>query len=240
MHVGDTVWAYLSRRQELVAVGSVRDVVQEGLKWFVLVDWDEARTAALGREPLPRSRFEQVPMSVCRAGRPAARVLDEYLDGGPEVTEDGRYIVVDGRRWRATDPGVPEKLRAELVAELMRARRLVRTREVQARPMVHDAKVALGERGDPWWEPTDDGRRDRLAATMRALLRHRDGGTICPSDAARVAGGQDWRELMPVAREVAARLAAETVVKVTRGGVEVDPAAPGGPIRLGPGERLTR
>ena len=65
----------------------------------------------------------------------------------PERTPDGRYLVVDGRRWRATDPGIPETLRAELVAELMAARR------IQARARVQDAKVALGERGEPWWEP---------------------------------------------------------------------------------------
>ena len=102
---------------------------------------------------------------------------------------DGHHIVVDGRKWRATDTGIPDKLRAELVAELMRARRLVGSSGDEARPMVHDAKVALGERGEPWWEePTDEGQRARLAATIRTLLRHRDGSSICPSDAARVVG----------------------------------------------------
>jgi hypothetical protein len=33
----------------------------------------------------------------------------------PERTPDGRYIVVDGRRWRAGDPGLPEERRTELV-----------------------------------------------------------------------------------------------------------------------------
>ncbi|WP_258934323.1 hypothetical protein [Nesterenkonia pannonica] len=47
--------------------------------------------------------------------------------GEPERTEDGRHIVVDGRRWRASDPSIPEKLRSELVKELMAARRLVKT-----------------------------------------------------------------------------------------------------------------
>lgn len=157
-----------------------------------------------------------------------------------ERTEDGRYIVVDGRRWRASDPAIPEKLRAELVAELMRARRLVRTRKDEVRPYVHDAKVALGERGDPWWEPTPEGTRARLAATIRALLRHRDGSTICPSDAARVCGGEGWRDLMPVAREVAAELAAEGVVVVQQKGEAVDIAQVTGPIRLAPGPNLTR
>ena len=43
----------------------------------------------------------------------------------PERTEDGRWIVVGGRRWRASDPSIPEPLRQELVDELMDARRAV-------------------------------------------------------------------------------------------------------------------
>ena len=38
--------------------------------------------------------------------------------------EDAHYFVVKGRRWRKTDPDIPEKLRAELVKELMAARRV--------------------------------------------------------------------------------------------------------------------
>ena len=155
---------------------------------------------------------------------------------GPERTPDGRYVVVNGRRWRATDPGVPEKLRAELVDELMAARRLVRTDAARARPRVQDAKVALGERGEEWWAPTEEGRRVRLEAAIRALLRHRDGTTICPSDAARVVGGDDWRDLMPLARDVAAHLAAGGVIRVQQKGVDVDPAQAVGPIRLAPAD----
>lgn len=160
---------------------------------------------------------------------------------GAETSDDGRYIIVDGRRWRATDPSIPQKLKAELVAELMRARRLVRTRGDEVRPFVQDAKVALGERGEPWWEQaSDEGVRERLAASMRVLLRHRDGKTICPSDAARVAGGDDWRELMPVAREVAGGLAAEGVVVVRQRGSAVELAQVKGPIRLAAGPELQR
>lgn len=79
----------------------------------------------------------------------------------PERTPDGRYIVVDGRRWRASDPRLPEARRQELVDELMDARRAVGAAkragddaaEKAARSRVHAAKVALGERGKPWWEP---------------------------------------------------------------------------------------
>ncbi|MCY1139381.1 DUF3253 domain-containing protein [Actinoplanes sp. Pm04-4] len=152
------------------------------------------------------------------------------------LTEDGRYLVVNGRRWRATDPAIPEKLRQELVNELMAARRLVRTDPATARPRVQDAKVALGERGDKWWEPTPDGQRVRLAAAMRALLRHRKPeSTICPSDAARVAGGDSWRDLMGTAREVAAELAKDGIVTVRQRGADVDVATATGPIRLARG-----
>lgn len=158
-----------------------------------------------------------------------------------ERTPDGHHVVVDGRRWRATDTSIPEPLRAELVTELMRARRLVRTRGDEVRPFVHDAKVALGERGEPWWEePSEAGLRNRLAATIRALLRHRETSTICPSDAARVVGGEQWREVMPVARDVARELHDEQVVEVQQGGERVDPRHARGPVRIASGPALER
>lgn len=78
----------------------------------------------------------------------------------PERTPDGRYIIVNGRRWRASDPNLPPDRRQELVAALMQARRdVARAKrlsdaelERDARRRVHAAKVALGERGQPWWE----------------------------------------------------------------------------------------
>lgn len=160
----------------------------------------------------------------------------------PERTPDGRHVVIDGRRWRATDPDVPERLAAELRSELMAARRAVRDAEdddatAAARSRVQDAKVALGERGEPWWEDaSEDGRRERVRAAMLALLRHRDpGSTICPSDAARVAGGSGWRSAVPVAQSVAADLHADGVVEVRQKGERVDPAAVSGPVRIARG-----
>jgi hypothetical protein len=78
-----------------------------------------------------------------------------------EPTADGHYVVIDGRRWRATNPNLPEELRQQLVHELMDARRAVgaalrakdETAEKAARARVNAAKVALGERGPKWWEP---------------------------------------------------------------------------------------
>lgn len=92
MRAGDAIWAYLSRRQELCAVGAVREVVREAGAWFVYIDWDGPRTARLCRDPLPRSVFAQVPMATCRADGRTAAVLDRTLprlDGSGDDLEQG-------------------------------------------------------------------------------------------------------------------------------------------------------
>lgn len=94
-----------------------------------------------------------------------------------ERTPDGRYIVTGGRRWRATDPEIPEARRDELQRILMAWRREVkRTRgtdqEAQSRAGVHMAKVALGERGDPWWEQDAQSRRRRWQTDVPSPGQH--------------------------------------------------------------------
>jgi len=143
--------------------------------------------------------------------------------------DDARWLVIDGRRWRRTDPAIPESLRVELVGELMAARRAVKVGEADARARVHDAKVALGERGEPWWEPERD-LRDRIERTTRTLLRRRGGGTVCPSEVARVVDGDGWRSRMAMVKEVAAAM---PDVVVLQKGREIDPASARGPVRLG-------
>lgn len=89
-----------------------------------------------------------------------------------ERTPDGRYVVIDGRRWRATDPELPEDVAALLRRQLMSARRAVgaalkaqdAVAERAARDRVQRAKTALGERGTPWWEQTAEQRRARWEA----------------------------------------------------------------------------
>ena len=56
--------------------------------------------------------------------------------------------------------------------------------------------------------------------------------SICPSDAARAVGDDDWRDLMPAARAAAGRLAAAGEVEVTQKGVVVDVATARGPVRV--------
>lgn len=81
------------------------------------------------------------------------------------TTPDGRYLVVRGRLWRATNPSLAPELRSKLVGELMEARREVKAagraqdqeRLAAARRAVNEAKTALGERGAVWWA---DGAKD--------------------------------------------------------------------------------
>ncbi len=64
-----------------------------------------------------------------------------------------------GRLWRASNPALRETERQRLVDSLMDARRAVAAArragnadaEREARARVHDAKIALGERGPVWW-----------------------------------------------------------------------------------------
>jgi len=77
----------------------------------------------------------------------------------PVTTPDGRYLIVRGRLWRATNPGLGEQERQRLVDELMDARRAVKAAKASgdaedlatARQAVDSAKMGLGERGAVWW-----------------------------------------------------------------------------------------
>jgi hypothetical protein len=159
-----------------------------------------------------------------------------------EPVDDVRYLVVDGRRWRRSDPAIPESFRAELVRELMSARRAVGAAkrmsdakaEATARARVQAAKVALGERGPAYWQvPSEAAQRQRVVATMHALLSARGADkTICPSDVARTIGGDGWRSLMQLVRDVAIELAAQGKLEVRQRGRVVREKTAKGPIRL--------
>lgn len=136
------------------------------------------------------------------------------------------FLVVDGRRWRRSDPNIPGALRQELVNELMAARRAVGaatdepTRRV-ARQRVNDAKVALGERGRAWWLPASPADLEvRIGAVIRALLRsRRAGASICPSEPARIVDGRSWRRLLGPVRAQAVLMARTGQLTILRGRV---------------------
>jgi hypothetical protein len=94
-----------------------------------------------------------------------------------ERTADGRWIVVDGRRWRTADPALPDDVRERLLHHLGVARSAVRTARgdetavAAARARVQLAKTGLGERGAPWWDQDDDERRARWETALRELDR---------------------------------------------------------------------
>jgi hypothetical protein len=86
------------------------------------------------------------------------------MSGFPE-TPDGRYFVVEGRLWRCSNPALEPDEKERLTRRLLRARRAVlqalrindTARVREARRRIDQLKVALGERGAPWW---DDGAPD--------------------------------------------------------------------------------
>lgn len=89
----------------------------------------------------------------------------------------------------------------------------------------------MSERGLP-------ADREGLEETIKRLLDERGPDkTICPSEAARAVGGAGWRDLMPDAREAAARMAGRGELVVTQRGERVDALKARGPIRLGRAKR---
>lgn len=156
-------------------------------------------------------------------------------DKTPDTTPDGHHLIINGRKWRASDPSIPPKLRQELVEELMAARRAVKARENEARARVNDAKIALGERGQPWWEaPEPQAFNERISATIRALLRKRIDSSICPSEVARIVSGKGdaWRDQMSDVRRVASEMACRGEIVATQKGIPVEADNVRGPIRL--------
>lgn len=89
-------------------------------------------------------------------------------------TDDERWLVVDGRRWRRTDPSLPTDVVEALTSHLGRGRSGVRVAKkagdddqvAAARQRVGLAKAGLGERGPYWW---DEPEPDRLARARDAL-----------------------------------------------------------------------
>jgi hypothetical protein len=88
--------------------------------------------------------------------------------------EDDHFFVVDGRRWRRTDPALPEDLAARLRSHLGRGRNAVKLAKragdedavTAARHRNGLAKHGLGERGSEWWTRPES---ERIAQAEQAL-----------------------------------------------------------------------
>lgn len=92
-------------------------------------------------------------------------------------TSDGHYIVVNGRKWRATDPAIPESELEEFKHFLALGRSGSRKSKTKteddikaARQYTGLAKLGLGERGQPvWWEDSSEGRKKRWSDALVQL-----------------------------------------------------------------------
>ena len=70
------------------------------------------------------------------------------------------------------------------------------------------------------------------SAIVDLLQARAQDASICPSEAARVVGGEDWRSLMEPARRAARRLVTNGTVEITQQGHVVNPSTAKGPIRI--------
>ncbi|MEO6803579.1 MAG: DUF3253 domain-containing protein [Granulicella sp.] len=81
-----------------------------------------------------------------------------------------------------------------------------------------------------------DADRALEAAILELLAERGPDKTICPSEAAKLIGGntarRDWESLMEPARAAARRLVTAGNIVITQHGKVVDPSTAKGPIRL--------
>lgn len=95
--------------------------------------------------------------------------------GSVSHSDDERWLVVGGRRWRRTDPALPADVVEQLKSHLGRGRSGVGAAKrrgdsdavAASRTRVGLAKHGLGERGPAWW---DEPVADRVARAQDALV----------------------------------------------------------------------
>jgi hypothetical protein len=96
---------------------------------------------------------------------------------GAVAAEDERWLVINGRKWRRTDPVLDDDLVAALKSHLGRGRSAVRGAKrsgdpdqlAAARWRSNLAKHGLGERGPYWWDEPEADRIDRARAALAEL-----------------------------------------------------------------------
>ena len=112
---------------------------------------------------------------------------DESADEDPadaQPTDTERWLIVNGRRWRRTDPSLPDDLATALRSRLGSARATIAAAASRrgdaaavsaARRRVGLAKHGLGERGPKWWEEPVESRLQRARAALAELDGAEDG-----------------------------------------------------------------
>jgi len=91
------------------------------------------------------------------------------------VSDAERWLTINGRRWRRTDPSLPADVVAALTSHLGRGRSGVRRAQGDpaatsaARRRVDLAKHGLGERGPYWWDEPEDERLRRARQALQEL-----------------------------------------------------------------------
>lgn len=104
-------------------------------------------------------------------------VSDSASSASDGASDDERWLVIDGRRWRRTDPSLPEDVVAALKSHLGRGRSGVGAAKrrgdadavAAARVRVGLAKHGLGERGPYWWDEPAAARVERAREALRQL-----------------------------------------------------------------------
>ena len=94
-----------------------------------------------------------------------------------ENSDDERWLIVKGRRWRRIDPALEPSVIEELKSHLGAARNAVKQAKrrgaendlAEARRRVDVAKHGLGERGEYWWEMSLEDRRRRAETALNEL-----------------------------------------------------------------------
>jgi len=100
-----------------------------------------------------------------------------HAGGQDRAQDDERWLVVNGRRWRRTDPCLPDDLVEALRSHLGTGRSTVgaakrsgdEARVQAARRRVGLAKHGLGERGPYWWDDDEAARIERAREALREL-----------------------------------------------------------------------
>jgi hypothetical protein len=102
--------------------------------------------------------------------------MAQSTDGETDpALEAERWLTINGRRWRRTDPCLPDDVVEALTSHLGRGRSAVKTAKksgdddlvAAARRRVGLAKHGLGERGTYWWDHPEDAR---IAQARTALV----------------------------------------------------------------------